>query len=168
ALLLNTLTRIHYHLNDLAIAEALSEAAHKLAAEEPSVLNEVLASRALVLFDLGRYDEAERLWRQVVRAFEEREERVPAVYRLMNLGYCLVVQGKIEEGLERVEEAVRRSEKLKNPHLLACSLLLLGSSRFATGLKEKAAPVLQRALEVSRSEDFRDVGWAAAFYLWKI
>ena len=168
ASLLNILTIVHFHLDNTIVADALSQAAQPLAAADPVLLNNVLAYRALVLLALKRYDEAEQLLRQVIRAFEERGDHVAAVYRILNLGYGLVDHGKSEEGLVHLLDGVKRADLIGNAHLIACGVLQLGRAFVMVGRNEEARPPFERALRVATREGFRDIVFHSAFYLWKL
>lgn len=84
----------------------------------------------------GRYPDAERLYRQVT----ESDLQYPAA--LVNLGFVLREQGRIEEAREVLERAVCVAAEDADSHYLLASVLA------TSGPREAEVPHLQKAIEL--------------------
>ena len=165
ARLLDNLAIVHYQLDDLILADVLSCAACVLAEVEPALRPSMIATRSMIVFDLGRYDEAEPMIREVLGAYESAGDETESIRQLCNLGHCLVKQGRGDEGLARLREAVVRAERKGDPHLRATSLFCVGRGLCLLGRGREAVEPLKAALEIALRECNRNAAFHSAFYL---
>lgn len=168
ARLLDNLANVHYQMDDLMLAEILSREARELASDDPVLGPATAATRSGVLLDFKQFREAEILMREALRAYEDAGDEFQAVRQLYNLGHCLVLQGKLGEGLETARSAVARATERGDPYLRATSQFFLGRCLYAAGEMSAAVAPLKTSLELAITECNRNVSFHAAFYLWKL
>ena len=125
--------------------------------EDHPELTEVLSNRASLYFRLGRYREAEPLYRDVLARRQALGTSNPCDPRLVkawgNMALILATQGEVREP-ERLylrALACRRSSESPDSPVLARSLLGLGSLYRQSGELEESERLLREALRIRRA-----------------
>ena len=111
---------------------------------------------------LGEYRTATALFRKNVEAIvgdliHERFglPQLPAVHSRYCLVLCLAELGEFAEGIVRGQESIRIAESIEQPLNLTAAASGLGRLYLRKGDLERAVPVLERALELSRTWNLR-------------
>jgi transcriptional regulator with AAA-type ATPase domain/tetratricopeptide (TPR) repeat protein len=111
---------------------------------------------------LGEYRTATALFRKNVEAIVgdliyERFglPQLPAVHSRYCLVLCLAELGEFAEGIVRGQESIRIAESIEQPLNLTAAASGLGRLYLRKGDLERAVPVLERALELSRTWNLR-------------
>jgi tetratricopeptide (TPR) repeat protein len=109
---------------------------------------------------LGDYRRAADLFRRTIGALQGDLERercgmagLPSVYARAWLGWCLAEFGDFPEGIVRGEEAVAIAEAADQDYSRVLAAWGLGTLHVVRGDPERAIPVLERALVVTRMAD---------------
>ena len=166
--LLDNLANVWYHLDNMPLAELFSRESHALAAADPILRPATRATRAAVLQDLERYTEAEQLLREALAEFHETGDEVSEIRQRYNLGDCLVVEGKVEEGISHLRAAAVHAREKKNPELMARSLFFLGRGLYRADRRDEAAGPLASALSLGQESNMRNEAFHSAYYLWRL
>jgi len=166
ARLLDNLAQVHYQLDRLVLAEALSREASEIAREDDVMRPVTRATRASILVDLGEYEEAERLLRDAIVEYRKSGKETSEIRQTYNLGYCLVELGKTEEGLATLRTAAARAAEKGDPDLRARSLYYYGRCLFKAGRKDDAGTPLRSALRLATENSLRNEVFHSAYYLW--
>jgi len=111
---------------------------------------------------LGEYRAATTLFRKNVEALvgDRMLERfglpqLPAVHSRYCLVLCLAEMGEFAEGIVRGQESIRIAESIEQPLNLTAATSGLGRLYHRKGALEHAVPLLERALQLSRTWNLR-------------
>ncbi len=109
---------------------------------------------------LGDYGRAADLFRRTLASLQGDLERerfgmagLPAVFARAWLGWCLAELGDFPEGIARGEEAVAIAEAADHAYSRVLAAWGLGTLHVVRGDPERAIPVLERGLVVTRMAD---------------
>jgi transcriptional regulator with AAA-type ATPase domain/tetratricopeptide (TPR) repeat protein len=137
--------------------QAISEALHDFSLD--------VATNAYVgqiHLGLGEYRTATALFRRNVEAIvgDLTYQRfglpqLPAVHSRYCLVLCLAEMGEFAEGIVRGQESIRIAESIEQPLNLTAATSGLGRLYLRKGDLERAVPVLERALDLSRTWNLR-------------
>jgi tetratricopeptide (TPR) repeat protein len=166
ARLFDNLAIVHYHLDNLPLAELISRESMRLAAEDDALKTMTRATRAAILLDLKRLVEAEELLREVIEEHQGSGNDPEEIRHRYNLGHCLVEQGQVEPGLEQLRTAAAKAAETGDPDLRAKSLFFFGRCLYKIGRIEEAAGPLTSSLRLSRQHNIRNESFHSAYYLW--
>jgi adenylate cyclase len=113
---------------------------------------------------VGRWAEAEQIYRQALGFAEEREERADQARALVSLGRLLMGRGEYYDALEALEDAYSIYAQLGNDVGCYQSLWTIGSLQIDMGDYAGALAYLQRSLDIAiLIEDQRRVGNAIGY-----
>ncbi|UJR84064.1 tetratricopeptide repeat protein [Sandaracinus amylolyticus] len=133
-----------------AIAELERARALRLGLDDAEALLATTHALASALDYVGRYPEAEAMFRDVLERRRAREGAlsVEVARAAVNLGICLEFQGRAAESAQQLEEGVRVLEALdaRSDAAYDAALNSLGNIRRAQGDVEGALAFFQRAL----------------------
>lgn len=166
--ILDNLAIVHYQLDDLSLADLLSEKAWALAGEDRKLRSLVRTTRASILGDLGRYEDAASLAREALDEFRELGADALEIREMSNLGHYLVMMQRVDEGLAMLRDAMSRAAEHGDPQLRAQSTLYYGRCLHAIGRHDDAASSLISALLIARNREMHKEAFHSAFYLWKL
>jgi DNA-binding SARP family transcriptional activator len=141
---------------DFQAAQAMFEEAGELYRQVGGGPGLVVAERHLALLfgRLGRYEEAEALFRRCLDAFRKTGSRLREANILNELGYLCLYRGEdLERGIELFDESLAICRE--NDVLIAEAMVLSGRGRIFTvlGDYDSAAGDLDRSLELFREFD---------------
>lgn len=124
-------------------------------------------NRATALTNLEEYDKAERLYRRVQRAYEDRSAHVMVLRTAYNHAYLRFVRGQFHDALQRFRALRIEFERIpERRHVAMCDLdeaeisLHMNLPAHAAALAERAARILGELgikAEVARAEFFGSV-----------
>jgi adenylate cyclase len=113
---------------------------------------------------VGRWAEAEQIYRQTLALAEEREERTDQARALVALGGLLMARGEYYDALEALEDAYSIYAQLNDDVGCYQSLWTIGSLQIDMGDYAGALAYLQRSLDIAiMIEDQRRVGNAIGY-----
>ena len=95
-----------------------------------------------LLLDENRFEEAESALRKAM----ELKPQVSVIPRKFRIAKCCLAQGKVDEGIEVLEEVVKSAKRDQAQERLEASLLI-GKSHLANGDVEKAVTMFERLIE---------------------
>jgi tetratricopeptide (TPR) repeat protein len=167
ARLLIDLALVQRRLGAAVISEVLTREAMRVATAEPSLRAEALTVNATCLMDAGRFADAEANLLEARKLCEKARNARCVNQAQLELGRCLILQGKIEGGLEMLRTAAAGAFKRRDRALQAASLSLLGRTLAKAGRTDEARAPLAEALPLAVSLDDHESAFYAAFHLWK-
>jgi len=135
--------------------ECFDEVLALLPADHPERAS-ALYFKAEAVKDAGRYEEAERGYREAISAFREIGDRVGEGAGLTKLANVLWERGSLAESRERLAEAVAILESEPPGVDLATCFAFVASARIVAGSFSDAIDWCDRALELATK---LDVGW---------
>ena len=107
------------------------------------------------LYDLGRFDEAEAAWTEVLEIRVATGDDAGAGITLNNLGAMAVQRGRAAEGVARFRESLLAHGRAQHGPGIAMALNNLGEAYLAQGAYDEALEVLQKSLTLRRSLGIR-------------
>jgi class 3 adenylate cyclase/tetratricopeptide (TPR) repeat protein len=135
------LTRLRFSYNTLADAG------------ETGILSTVAANLALVLYERGDYEEAERFTRESERAGSDEDVATQVGWRTAR-AMVAAQKGDFEQAEELAREAVRRALATEYVQTIAEAQLSLGEILRHAGRVAEAREATQAALEIFERKDF--------------
>jgi tetratricopeptide (TPR) repeat protein len=117
------------------------------AAEETGVLSTVASNLAAALYDVGEYDEAERLSRESEQLGSTEDVATQVSWRAVK-AMVLARRGHLENGEELAREALKRALATEYVELVSGAYLSLGEVLRLAGRFEEARGAIEQALAI--------------------
>jgi len=167
------LSFLYRELGDLYLATVLARESLQLAKEEGdrSAQAGVLNSMGNIEFDEGRFDEAEKSYREAMTVLEEMGgyHQMRAMV-LTNIGGCLAALGKFDDGVATLREAHCRAKEGGFRRVASLSLTRLAEAFRDHGDFSQARDMLAESDALaSRAEDaYHDILFLNAYHRWEM
>lgn len=160
----NTRGLLYWTLNDLDKALVYAEQAVSLA-ERAEIKEEIASSHnnlGLMLRERGRIDEALEHFERARQIDEQQQSRWGLGYDHRNIGIALMKLGRLADARAHLELAEQHSAAINNVDNWVKALLELGTIHRETRNYEVALDYYQRAYDLSKRYQMREVLWRAA------
>ena len=159
---------VHFHLENLILAELFNQKASEYVGDDLSLQADIHANRGAIFADRGRYEDAARMTRQALEEYRSLGNNPFMTLAMYNLGSQLVKAGQHDEGLTVLRESMSLSAELGDPRLRAMSTLFYGRALYMLGRYEEAVSPLKAAFLIARDREMSQQAFDASFYLWKL
>lgn len=130
--------------------------------ESPREESEVTMDIAGCYFNMGQFNQAEKLVGKSIKIDVHRDARYCPVEKLFNLAECQYFQRRFEEAIKTYHQALETLDKTEEPRLRRKLFMSLASCHSALGQHEEARPFQEKALRCDReifSETDINYGW---------
>lgn len=137
-----------------------SEALQIAREKDPGRISGLLNSLGIVLWSLGRYEEAVQCYREALEIFRKDEDLVHAGLMLNSIGVTLIRLGRRHEAIPVLQEAIEVNQKTKERLLEGHSWSASGEAYALNGDLHQAFSCYEKSLAIRREiQDRRGEAW---------
>lgn len=165
---LHNLANAHHQLDNLMLADTLSEKSEAYIGEDGQLWADVRSLRAAIDSDFGRHEDAVRAGLEALERYRELGLRESICLMIRSVGSNLVKTQRVDEGLAMLRESMALAAETGDPKLRSDSAIAYGRSLYGLGRYADAVSPLRSAFLIASDRGMPRQAFISAFYLWKL
>lgn len=120
-------------------------------------LASALGNTAIAYYELGKYDESLELSLHSLKLFQKLKIPVGEINALVNVSNLYSNLKQFEKALEYSQQAYEKSYEIGNDYECSVTLLNTGNFLISLGKIKEAKDKVQKALEIAKKNDYKEV-----------